>query len=269
VKAQRTWWLRRHAFLAGLALLGVSGLCVFAQDTPPGTEEARLNTKVRLSPGETTLAEVMEALSRQTGLQIEASDSLRERRLIVLMEGLTARGALDTLAQLNNWTWRRTGPGHYLLTRLTIRRPQRLADVPFTMQAALPKDFRTYLGLTNWRKMPPGERAFAALQGAYGPACSQARQELVEALAPVLLHEAEIPYSRLTRRQQENLLFFLFFSGFRRTSELLYDCPGPHRIEPSQATLELQQGKVLMVEMYTVPGDPGSGIGFGQNVVDR
>jgi hypothetical protein len=264
-----TSWLCRRNTLLGLSLLPLAGLLVCPQESRQTADDAKLNTKVHLSLGSTTLLRVMDELSKQTGLKIEASDYLLERKLIVAMEGLTSREALDSLAELNDWTWYRTESGHYLLARPTFRRPSSLRDVPRAMQAALPRDFRVFLGgMADWRKMTPDERAMAALSKPHLRALNQTKEAFVEELAPSLLQQDVKPYSTLSGRQQESLLFSVVFDRFGDTSELLYDF-GLHQIEPALVTLELQQGKILMVEMYRDPNDPGSGVGFGQNVVDR
>jgi hypothetical protein len=246
----------------GTTILAVASLLFTIQSTPQ-TPDSRLDKRVHLSLGVTTLDKVAAEISRQTGLTVEAADCLKERRLIAAMGDLTARQTLDALAALNGWTWRESEPGKYLIARHTIRRPNSVAEVPRTMRAALPKDIRIYLGLDTLDNKTLDDRFQASITHDPENAVGEAHKNLLASIRPAIVEGKPLPFAKLDRETREHLLFWLVFRRFGDTEAVLYDRSSPHLIEPARATLKLDHEKVLMIEMFLRPDYP---VGFGANV---
>lgn len=105
--------MRRYLHILQHSLLSamISACLLFpvfatAQDKAKSQVAERLQTKVSVTLGTVTLPEVLAALSKQTGLIIQAEPYLQERKIFVQLNGVTARAALDALAELHDWTWR-------------------------------------------------------------------------------------------------------------------------------------------------------------------
>lgn len=211
-----------------------------AQNAPGEADEAKLDTAVNLRLGETMLPAVMKAISEQTGLQVEAAEYLHERRLTVWMQGVTARAALDALSQLYDWTWYKTDTGRYRLARRTMRAPRRLADVSSYLQAALPRDIRTYLALPPLPRRNPGEVTRFQTSAQMSMTVEKAKQALTASLASDLGNGRTISYDKLTPEQKEELLLTLLFARYDDLAELLHDDPGPHQMDVSTVLLALE-----------------------------
>ena len=115
-----------------------------------------LASSTHLNMGATTLKAVTQALSAQTGLRVQTETYLEERNLVVELKNVTAQNALDSLAELNDWRWFSPEKGVVMLTRKRAPLPQSLSDLPVCMSAALPADYRVFLGVGVPKKdLPP------------------------------------------------------------------------------------------------------------------
>jgi hypothetical protein len=94
----------------GCLLLTAPAAPVRAQEQPIPDYALKLAQTVHLTLGKTTLAAALAALSKQTGIQIDAAEYLKDRVLIVQMESLNGRAALDALTALNDLKWSAIGP---------------------------------------------------------------------------------------------------------------------------------------------------------------
>jgi hypothetical protein len=120
-------------------------LCATSPQTPDKPLAEKLKTIVHLTPGRTTLAEVLKVVSEQTGLRVEAADYLREHRLIIVAPGLSTAALLNTLCEMNGWKWQVADDGRVMVDRPAVRTPITLADMPFAFRAALPPDLIRYM----------------------------------------------------------------------------------------------------------------------------
>jgi hypothetical protein len=134
-----------------------------AQTTNIEAAQQSLNKIVHLNLGVTTVGKLMAALSEQTGLKIQAAEYLQARTITVQMDGLTAASALDALKELNDWTSSSSVQNEILISRRRLRVDAVPAAIPRLMQAAIPKDMRTFLQIPN-----PGEDV-ANYRNIYGP----------------------------------------------------------------------------------------------------
>jgi hypothetical protein len=107
----------------------------------------KLQTKVKIHLGPTTVDQVMASLSEQTGLTIEAADYLRQHHLSVEIAGMAASDVLSTLAECNDWIWRESDRGRIILSRPSLKAPESLPEIAVALHRALPKDMRRYLNI--------------------------------------------------------------------------------------------------------------------------
>ena len=90
--------------LAGMMAAAACGASAQSVESDSVTE--KLSRRIHLELGKTTLAEVAAALSEQTGLKIEPADYLNDRIMVVRIQGVSARSALNALSELNDWRWK-------------------------------------------------------------------------------------------------------------------------------------------------------------------
>lgn len=194
---------------------------------PDDPDDSKLRIRINLTLGNTTLEKVAAEVTRQTGLTIEAVDYLGERRLTIAMEGMSARDALDALAEMHDWTWYRTSPGHYLLTRHTLRLPRDPAGMMRAVPLALPPDWRRYfrVGLPAKEavRLPPAQGFqfpddpkmpifLRAKRGVDQQAASLVEREklrLYNALKQDVAKSEKVPYAKLPAEEQRRLVFIL------------------------------------------------------------
>jgi hypothetical protein len=243
--------------------LTCTAIPVRAQQPALAADEKRLETPVRLNMGATTLNRIMAQLSAQTGLTIQAADYLRERRLTVQMEGLTAREALDALAELHDWTWSRVEPGRYLLKRRVIRRPGLLEDIPRMMQIGLPRDLRAWLRLPALPKDDPSETTSLPHHASLISIARDQKNRLLFGMEPLLRKRETIAVSELQPEPHTRLLIWLLLQNYGSLQGLLHDDFGVQSIRPAAASLWLEPGGVMLIGMYR--GDQHL-VSFGGNV---
>lgn len=59
---------------------------------------------------------------------------------------MTVAEFLEMMSELHDWHWHEDAPGHILITRKLPAMPKKIPDVPLALRAALPKDWRRFLG---------------------------------------------------------------------------------------------------------------------------
>ena len=246
---------------------------VQAQETSQDLTRAKLGKTVHLKLGLTTVDKVMEALSEQTGLTIKAADYLREHKIMVRMENLSAAVALDAIGELNDWVWYKIKAEQILVTRRKLRLDATPAAIPRLIQAAIPKDIRVYVDIATptedlTKYVNVFDSHFYDAQRFVGDrllgvvAVDQAA--FVNSLPPEILKGDPIPYAKLTNRQRSQLLIALVFPLLRRTDyQLLHGDLLPHVANVNNSVLSLSGGTTLLVGSLLSDGKTDTEIGFG------
>jgi hypothetical protein len=224
-------------------------------------DDKRLSTKVKLSFSSGTVAEVLSDLSRQSGVKVEPSEAIGQRRITLFLSGIPAFRALDAIADLNDWHWSRTEPGHYLVVRKSVRAPQSIPQVPRAMGQVFPREIRTYLGLNGWydKELMARSRHEGRPSATYES--TKDRDELLQSLHETLVRDGSVAWAKLTVQDRDKLLFYLLFARLQRYSDVLYDESMPHSMVPEKTVLEADRDhpNVFMVNMHL----PNGVVGFG------
>ncbi len=244
-------------------VVGVIGLTfalcggVDAQSAPTSKTGARLAANVHLQLGETTLADVAKALSEQTGVSISAVPYLRERKLVVQMENLSADQALRALTELNGWQLYEMQDGAIVIARPPRPTPQTLVETPLALRATLPRDFQQFLGVdvpigipkNDWeRRMQTIGLTDTVIPRRVLEKMERLVKNQLEALAAeqkAADKEKKTPYVKLTPRQRENLLAALVFSDlsfFVSGGNLLYNTLMPFQRDVRTAEARFNGG---------------------------
>lgn len=261
------------AFCLNLNLFPIAG---YAQANAPDYA-SKLAHIVHLSLGNTTLAGTLAALSAQTGIRIDTPGYLKDRVLVVQMDGLTGRTALDALAALNDLKWTEVAPDHLLVDRLAPKRPERVTEVPSQLLAALPKDIRDCLLLGVPQKKAwefaeadsYGKRSdfeFPQFLSSRTSALLQEQNRLFDASLPAVLPlGTKIPFRAMTSAQQHELLLILFFREMSRLSpNLVRGNLAPFQKDVMQASLHLHPSdNILEIGTVTHEGNTESYQFFG------
>lgn len=238
--------------------------------------KVKLQARVHLSLGKTTVAKALEVLSKQTGLTIEASTGLSERVLVVEMNDITASNALNALSACNEWVWSETTPGNIRLRRSLPRNPTTLDEVQKFVVAALPKDVRDFvcigksvadlknytiplldpqLANTPFAKPPVQGSLYMFSQGKIFAVDSALAREISALLKPKPTEGAYYAYKTLTPEIQEKLLLYALIYTLKETqSGLLYNEFAPFQKDPNKVTVELK-GSALDVGSHTIQGN--------------
>lgn len=211
----------------------------------------QLGTIVSLRLGKTTVANVFDAIAKQTSLKIDVSNFLRERDITVTMEGVSARSALDALTELNDWTWRIVDPDIIVIRKKTLRLPSTPPSIPRLLQIAVPKDIREYFNIpvlgedmknqvhrhtaiqSTIRRptLPPEQRAnrgFGSfttfnLEFSARELRRQSGLLITNELASQLDMEIKIPFEKLSPEQKKALTGYLLGQAFTSThNDLLF-----------------------------------------------
>ncbi len=250
---------------------------VLAQDKAKSQVAERLQTKVSVTLGTVTLPAVLDTLSKQTGLTIEAEPFLRERKVVIQLDGVTARTALDALAELHDWTWRDMDANRVLIMRRRVRLPAEAAALPRRIQSIIPKDIRTFLEISLpsddlRRYVSPiptfdridakdrvSQRTFALV--------GEARNLLAASLKPENLDGEPIRWKALSASQKERLLTSVVFAALWHTSfDLLHSDLPPYAANPASASLQVEGGTTLHIRTIVNDGKTRSTMGFGTQV---
>lgn len=198
-----------------------------AQQTELGQGAPSIQTVVHLRLGATTVGKLTAEMAKQTGLNIEADPALAPHRLVVQMDGVRAEAAIKTLAELNGWEIANPDPTHYRVRPVAVPKPAAIGDIPRAFQAALPIDFRRYLGIElaeeDLPQDPALRRRVLKARLNYLPDGDTKRQftlrskqlldsateSLIEELIPLLADGEEYLSVRLSAEQKERLLDWL------------------------------------------------------------
>src|SRR5262249_49460669 len=140
------------------------------------------DTKISLTAENVTLDDLAKQIGKLTGATIRASEPIQERRVTVIVLDKRASDVLDSVCETVGLTWDYRSDGTILIGRRVVRRPQRVAEVPQALHAALPGDVRTYLGLDGWAKMGSPEKWAAAMKGERGPQMDEVRTSLQQVI---------------------------------------------------------------------------------------
>jgi hypothetical protein len=150
----RFWMV--FAWLSSALLLAVAQETVLTDDA--------LHKPITVWQRLASLAEVLDAIRKQTGVPLRCQDALREMKLAVYVQNRPAREILEQIASLFGLRWRRDDDGSYVLylpdeTRRALDRAQR------DDRAATERALREMLRITReWLQMPPDARAAAIEQ---------------------------------------------------------------------------------------------------------
>ncbi len=261
--------LMRACLGIGCLVLNVLAAPVQAQEKPLPDYASKLAHPVHLALGKTTLAEALAALSKQTGIQIDAAEYLKERVMLVQLDGLTGRTALNALTSLNDLRWSAVGPNHLFVDRPASGRPENIMEVPSRLAKALPKDIRDCLLVGIPRKKAwdfAKADAFARksdfeypqfVSSRTGDLYQEQQRLFLASLPAVLPPGTKIPFRSLNPAQQSELLSLLFFREMSRLSfSLMYDNLAPFDKDVMQASFHFHPtDNILEIGTVTHQGE--------------
>lgn len=141
----------RVGFIAiySLFLTAFCSLAVMAQTLAINQSRDKLKTIVHLRVGQTTVANVMKAISEQIGVKVLPAEYLQDHRLLMQMDQVSASDVLDTLVDLYGWRWFVNEQGNVVLTGQRPRVPQTPAELPIQAQIIIPRDVQKYLRIQD------------------------------------------------------------------------------------------------------------------------
>ena len=239
--------------------------------TPPISIAAGLAKQVHLSL-DMTLRQAMKSLSEQSGFEVQIADYLAERRLTANLDHVTARDALDALAELEDWQWKENAPGRIRIERRPTQVPKETAFVPRWIQAELPRDLRDFFKLPRpdddakkyyWANMDTHSTLSTDIGKAIPMHIEQQRLAIEGHLRA--LQAGEIFYfAALTLQEKQHLLLGLTVQAIYRTGASLWKGDlAPYMADPSTAVLELSNTNNLFVGTYIEieSGSISAGIG--------
>ena len=135
-------------------------LCLFATTLASGQSrfgssvKSKLEKIVDLKPGSTTVLQVMNRLSEQTGVKVFAAKYLEEHQFYLNMTHVSASHVLDLICELNNWRWIVSNDQDVFLTHLIQPRVDNMENFPAAFRTVYPKPWDTFLGLgTNMEEL--------------------------------------------------------------------------------------------------------------------
>jgi hypothetical protein len=138
-----------------LQLLGCGVLCAFCSFSQADSQTAAVPreggayaAEVHLHLGRTTLGKAALALSKQTGLDVEAADYLSGHQMTVELAGISTHDALDAICEIGGWSWHNSGPRSVVIEKPSppkLKAPT-LVEVASAMQHSLTPDVRLFLG---------------------------------------------------------------------------------------------------------------------------
>jgi hypothetical protein len=201
---------------------------------------------------------------------------LQARTITVQMDGLTAASALDAIKELNDWTSSSPAQNEILIARRRLRVDPVPAAIPRLMQAAIPKDMRTFL------QIPNPDQDVANYRNIYGPKRGVEKRgsfdllmrtfiadqtALITSLRPGIQTDEPILYTKLTDTQRDQLLDSLLFPVLRDTDyQLLHGDLPPHVADINSAVLQMKGAATLLVGSIITVGDSESGVFFGTQI---
>ena len=238
----------------------------------------KLMVPVHLNLGKTTLAAAAQILSAQCGVTIEPAPYLKDRDLVVQIDGVSARTALEALSELNDWAWKETQEKHILISRKVSRLPATPAYIWRRIHAILPRDVHDYLGVEARAENPEeyiNPLADSDQQRARKREEDRTRlfrlfkdtqTELYDSLPRTIYAGEPFAYEKMSQSQKNNLLvqtFFPLFSLFlSQGKEFVIGDFRPYVHDPRIAILGLTPGGNLTVGVVFNRPDGQSRAGF-------
>jgi hypothetical protein len=215
-----------------LTLTTEAGQAQGAPAAPVSDIAAKLNMPVQLELGAAKLPQILRILSDKTGVPIECEPNLADRVVVAQMKDVSARDALDSLAELHEWTWRTTDNGHVVVGRklLPARIRQSAPAVPAFIQAAIPADIRRFIGagttlnvLDKPAVYQDDTQARSDRNVRVMPKTQQAIARLIASLDAKALTHAPLKWEQMTSEQQQGLVSMSVLKALNRTDYgLLY-----------------------------------------------
>jgi len=268
----------QRSFLLGLLLLCILGAPTQAQTQAQAPLSAPVTTAlakhVRLF-ADMTLPEAVKSLSEQIGVEVKISDYLVERRLTTNLDHVTARDALDALAELEDWQWKEDTPGHIRVERRPTLAPKEMAFLSRWIQAELPRDLRDYFKLPRpeddpkklfWAFAEPHSTLSQDMGRAMHLYAGQQRMAL-EGHLPALHGGAQVFVGQLTLPEKQHLLLGLTVQAIHGTNPLLWKGDlAPFVTDPATASIKLIGGHFLFIENRLEQENGSASTGFGAPV---
>jgi hypothetical protein len=161
-----------------------------------------LGKSVSLQLRNVPFAEAVKRLEEAAAISVRlpAEASATDKKVTVQASSIDVHVALDALAAVYDWEWRRVKEGEYRISRPAIRLPQRVEEFPLLLFRALPRTVRS--NLLN----DPGARR--------GQVASAYLARLMRELKPALV-QREIPVRQLAAADQRLLRDGLFYHLFQ------------------------------------------------------
>ena len=252
---------------------------------PAAPTESPLTRKVHLSPDITTTAAILQAVSEQTGLTIRVADYLKERKIVMQVKDISAADLLNTLAELNDWTWRGNAAGVIFVERRKKDTPRQMAEVPIALQYVLPADFRAFLGSTGrlndpmYHEEPDAQGHFAGgafrkgNAGGMQKAAQTLHDDLYRLLTPALKPGFAVAYTRLTDAQRHILLVATVLNNLStlnsaNSHNVLQGTLRPYELDLAAAELTLRGGSLMVGSTRHLPPAGTDWAGFGIDATD-
>ncbi len=111
----------------------------------PALAGINANAPVHLRMGSTTLERLASAIEEQTGVHVLVPRHLRDRQLIVQMDGLSVQAALCALAEINGLRITMFSAKAVGLDRRAVASVEQLSELPSALNGVIPKDFLRFL----------------------------------------------------------------------------------------------------------------------------
>jgi hypothetical protein len=223
-----------------------------------------------------TVRQAMQSLSDQMGVPIQLADYLGERRLTVQIDHVTAKDALDALAELEDWQWKEDTVGRIRVERRPTPVPKEASYIPRWIQAELPRDLRDYFGLPR-PDDDPKKYYWSMVDNQFSPVSESLSKAIhlridqqrlvIEGHLPALQAGEKVYFSVLTPKEKERLLLALTVRVIYKTGAKFWrgDLP-PYVMDPSTATMELHGNDNLLIGTNMEVGKETIGAGFGASV---
>ncbi len=256
----------------------------FSQQTFTKETEAKLQMKVQLRLGSTTLETVTASLSKQSGLKIQAVDYLKPHKMIVQIDEMCVADALNTLAELNEWRWVETDKGVLLIMRPLPRMPQSYVEASAALQSVLPKAFRTFLGVGVSPDAPENDRERRLKEaGAFDGVTNKRIEKRISTLINKhldMLRESinqqdkeakQLSYAKMTPDQKESLLIALVGGALGELNlnhyYLVRNHVYPYQLDTNKAEITVKNGLLNIGATSTSANGKGTlYMGFGVGI---
>ena len=106
----------------------------------------KLSTQVTLKLGLTTVGNLVNELSKQTGATITAEKYLQEHQISVFMPKASAVSALNAICEMHHWRWVQNEKLETVLTHLPTSYPRDFSEYPKAYRAVFPVAWLPYFG---------------------------------------------------------------------------------------------------------------------------